>query len=318
MANIISGHISGNYGGPKTCDTAYGAGRSATSCATNAGDCSHTVVVGTTGVDASFPVANTIYPDSFAILTGRAYTGPVSCTTNNNSAFARTFAAIDFVGGSFYVNPGECVEITFRLYSRAYNDQTAFCQDAAILNISGATAPNLGILVGEWYPYNETLASCCSQINKLCEPEVDGNNHRAILTYKMFRDEMLSYMSDLNTFCCPEIGECAEGTKSVSPIYDPIYNDCIASYDRECYYSQNDDGCIGSTSDATNDVVADIIGPKYASYFYCADQPCGARISFGPGSIGINGSFEYYALTDAKTYIEIVGSVGCGTGCTES
>lgn len=324
MPNIISGHISGNYGGPRSCDTAYGASRSATSCASNTGDCSHTVVVGTTGLNP-FASLNTIYPDNINIYKGQSYTGPTGCTAGNGCRYTTCNDAESYVKGAFYVNPGECVELLFTFYSRAYNDDTAFCRPALDLTISGATAPNLGILSGSWYGFMAANnRDCCYQINtgRICEPELYSpvpshpsfNYHRAYLTYEMFRNDMLSYQSSFSSFCCPAYASCLAGTQSVRPIYDNIYTSCIFSYAQECYY-QSRTGCIGGTGSASNTVIADIVGPYTASYIYCADQPCGARIEFTPRASSLSSIGNIQAQADFDAWLQITGSTGCGTGC---
>ena len=313
MPNVISGHISGNYGGPRSCDTAYGASRSATSCASNTGDCSHTVVVGSTGINLYAPL-NTyiIYPDNINIYKGQSYTGPAGCTFGNNCRYTSCNDAESYVKGSFYVNPGECVELLFTFYSRAYNDDTLFCLPALDLQISGATAPNLGILSGSWYGGTAVvLNNCCSQLNagRICEP-VGGV---ATLTYEMFRNDMLSHLSSFSSFCCPARTGCGAGTQSVRATYDSIYTSCIYSYARECYYSGS--GCIGGgTGSASDTVIADIVGPRTASYIYCADQPCGARIEFAPRASRLS-SGRIQAQADFDAWLQITGSTGCGTGC---
>lgn len=313
MPNVISGHISGNYGGPRSCDTYYGPFRSATSCASNAGDCSHTVIVGTTGVSIFSP-GYTVYPDNITILEGRAYTGPAGCTTITDYNFYSYPTALTYVTGSFYVNPGQCVELNFTVDSRAYVADTVFCDQALQLSIQGATAPNLGVLSGEWYSDSDSYLACCGQINKLCAPTGSGNSHSATLSYKMFRDDFLAYESDTNTFCCQPRAGCGAGTPSVRPVYDASYPSCIAFYARECYYSPNPPLCLGGTFTANQRVMSDMAPAKYASYIYCADQPCGAKISFQPMR-SADQSFNWTATVDAKIYLSLTGSPGCGTGC---
>jgi hypothetical protein len=324
MPNVISGHISGNYGGPRSCDTAYGASRSATSCASNTGDCSHTVVVGSTGLTASYLPLNTIYPDNINIYKGQSYTGPAGCTFGNNCRYTSCNDAESYVQGAFYVNPGECVELLFTFYSRAYNDDTIFCLPVLDLTISGATAPNLGVLSGSWYGSTAVLNNCCSQLNagRICEPDLYSpipsnpsfNYHRAYLTYEMFRNDMLSHLSSFSSFCCPARTGCGAGTQSVRATYDSIYTSCIYSYARECYY-QSGPGCIGGTGSATHTVIADIVGPYTASYIYCADQPCGARIEFAPRASSLSTIGNIRAQADFDAWLQITGSTGCGTGC---
>lgn len=331
MANVISGHISGQYGGPRSCDSAYGS-RSSTSCATNPGDCSHTVLVGNVEPTAFGPFTSQVYPDSTEILKGAPYTGPLSCTYGNRCATDVCYAAETFIGGSIYVNPGQCVELKFTLYERAYSLNAIFCNEAVILRIDGATAPNLGVLTGEWYPENVMNFSCCGQKDedKLCAPEFyqppfGSAYHRAHLSYKAFRAETLAYESDTSNWCCQRT-DCPPGTPYAEPVYDASEPSCIAFYDQLCDYPEGPrtggGTCSADPDGAPNGTVASgIEGPKYGTYLYCADQPCGARISFSPGNQGIiqpSGTTTYYnaAHSDSAVFLDITGYPGCGVGCT--
>lgn len=322
MPNVISGHISGNYGGPRSCDTAYGASRSATSCASNTGDCSHTVVVGSTGLTAFFLPLNTIYPDNINIYKGRSYTGPAGCTTGNTTCgFSPCFDAESYVKGAFYVNPGECVELLFTFYSRADNTSTQNCLPALDLTISGATAPNLGVLSGSWYGSTAVSPNnCCAQLNagRICEPEFSSpGGYRAYLTYEMFYNDRLASESSFSSFCCPAYASCLAGTQSVRAIYDNIYTSCISSYAQECYYQSrpSPNFCPGGTQSERGRAVSDIVGPYTARYIYCADQPCGARIEFAPRASSLSSFGNIQAQADFDAWLQITGSTGCGTGC---
>jgi hypothetical protein len=314
MSNIISGHISGQYGGPVACDNFF-AYLGASGCVSATADCGRTVVVGQTGINSSFNVYDTIYPDSFTLFEGTSYTGPLGCTTYNGCAFANCTTALTYTPVTFFVNPGRCVEISFIVYSRAYTDSTLFCQSRISLSVSGASAPNTGVLSGEWYPATEANSfSCCEQVTNLCSPTGGTGLYSAFLTYKMFYDDLISYTSNLSSFCCPGYEDCAEGTKSVDPVY-AYGSTCVEYYERYCYYT-NTESCLGGTGPANHTVASDIAGPKYASYFYCADQPCGAQITITPP---LDGSIlgEAYAIQDSLVLVSVTGSPGCGTGCAE-
>jgi hypothetical protein len=333
MANVISGHISGQYGGPITCDTEYG-GTAATFCATNPGDCSHTVLVGTVTPNPFGPIQNQVYPDSTRILEGAPYDGPLSCTYGNYCATFTCDPAETYIGGAIYVNPGQCVELKFTLYERAGNLSTIFCDGAVTLRIDGATAPNLGVLTGEWYPANVMNASCCGQKDeyKLCAPEFYqplyvSAYHRAYLSYKAFRAETLSYESDTSNWCCQRT-ECPPGTPYAEAIYDASDPSCIAYYAQNCDYPEGPrtggGTCFADPDGSPNGTVAPgIEGPKYGTYLYCADQPCGARISFSPSYQGIilapGGTTYFYAAhSDSTIFVDITGYPGCGVGCAEA
>lgn len=328
MANVIAGHISGQYGGPRSCDTNYG-GTAATFCVTNAGDCSHTKVVGLkpdTSVyytDSDFIT----YSDNIKILQGAPYEGPLSCTSDycfyydecNYCASNPCNDAEAWVPGSFYVNPGQCVELKFTVYYRLNNSIINGCGRILTLTIQGATAPNLGVLTGEWYA--SFGAGCCYQTdeNKLCAPAPFGLSHFAYLTGKMFYEENMDYQSDTSTFCCPaNSSDCPDGTPTVSAITGGTAgSDCIASYFRYCEFSGGEPGCFEGPDPAHDSVAPPIAGPKYATYLYCSDQPCGAWINFYPNVYSGGGTAPMpQPIADSYIFLDITGYPGCGVGCT--
>lgn len=329
MANVIAGHISGQYGGPRSCDDLYYS-RSATSCVTNEGDCSHTVVVGNAS-PIPFPASYAVYPDSLTISKGGSYTGPLSCTYGNYCAKNPfCYPSEKFVEGSIFVNPGQCVELKFTVYERAGNVATSFCTAAVYLRIYGATAPNLGVLTGEWYDNDVMNTSCCGQKDeyKLCapkfyQPPFSSEFHLAYLSNKAFRAETLAYESDTSNWCCQHT-DCPPGTPYAEPVYDSSESSCISFYAQNCDYPEGPrtggGTCYADPSGSPNGTVAPgIEGPKYGTYLYCADQPCGARISFGPNYatyLDAGSTFYHSTSSDSTIFLDITGYPGCGVGCT--
>jgi len=314
MANVIVGHISGEYKGPAICDSFYGS-KSATSCT---GDCNHTVVVGNTDLRINQrPEFIAVQPDSFIAFQGASYDGPEGCTSGDNCRFDSCYAAEEVVSGcSLYVNPGQCVEINFNVSSRAYNVGNIACRPLVALTLQNATGPNLGVLTGDyWYSLADKFKSCCGQAlsTPIYSPTGSGSSVSAYLSRRIFNSAMLSYLQDENGFCCPPSGSCARGSQVTTRITcgpTAPASDITETYARRCFYSSRT-GCAGGTSSANQTVVAPEV-VRFASYLYCADQPCGAKILFAPEiQFAATGS-NVGAYVDDYMFIDIRGFTGCG------